>query len=59
MKHLATICDYLEIDFDMDLIIERWGKCIISEKVTLGSWISEISCTVAHIGQLALLTLST
>jgi hypothetical protein len=36
-KHLATICDHLEIDFDMDLIIERWGKCIISENVTLRS----------------------
>jgi hypothetical protein len=40
-RHLATICENLEIDFDMDLIIERWGKCIISEKVTLRSRISE------------------
>src|ERR1700677_4746856 len=40
-KHLAAICDYLQIDFDMDLIIERWGKCIISEDVTLRSRISE------------------
>ena len=40
-KHLCAICDYLQIDFDMELKIERWGKCLISEGVTLRSRISE------------------
>jgi hypothetical protein len=40
-QHLSAICDYLEIDFDMSLMIERLGKCMISEDVTLRSRISE------------------
>ena len=39
--HLCAICDDLEIDFNMGLMIERWGKCVISENVTLTSRISE------------------
>jgi hypothetical protein len=39
--HLATICDYLGIDFDMELELHRWGKCIIPGDVTLRSRISE------------------
>jgi hypothetical protein len=39
--HLAAICDYLEIALDMELKMQRWGKCIISRDVTLRSRISE------------------
>ena len=39
--HHCAICDHLKIDFDTDLMIERWGKCVISEYITLASRISE------------------
>ena len=40
-EHLAAICDYLDIDFDIHLSIQRWGKCRIPGGVTLRSKISE------------------
>jgi hypothetical protein len=40
-NHLAAICDYLEVSLDMDLNIQRWGKCMISGDITLRSRISE------------------
>ena len=39
--HLATIWDYLGIDFDMELEVQRWGKCRIPGDITLRSRISE------------------
>jgi hypothetical protein len=40
--HLAAICDYLKVGFDIDLPLHRWGKCIIPGDVTLRSKISEL-----------------
>jgi hypothetical protein len=39
--HLAAICDFLEVTLDVDLTIQRWGKCKIPGDVTLRSRISE------------------
>jgi hypothetical protein len=39
--HLAAICDYLEVTLDLDLVIQRWGKCVIPGEITLRSRISE------------------
>ena len=40
--HLAAICDYLQVRFDLDLPLQRWGKCIIPGDVTLRSKLSEL-----------------
>ena len=40
-KHLAAICDCLQMPFDTSIPIQRWGKCIISGDITLRSRISE------------------
>jgi hypothetical protein len=39
--HLAAICDHLKVIFDMDIQIQRWGKCKIPGDITLRSRISE------------------
>jgi hypothetical protein len=39
--HLATICDHLDIEFDMELELQRYGKCKIPGDITLRSRISE------------------
>jgi hypothetical protein len=39
--HLAAICDYINVDFDMEIKMNRWGKCILPRDVTLRSKISE------------------
>jgi hypothetical protein len=39
--HLAAICDYLEVTMDLDLAVQRWGKCVIPGDITLRSRISE------------------
>ena len=39
--HLATICDHFKIDFNMELELLRWGKCMIPGDITLRSRISE------------------
>jgi hypothetical protein len=39
--HLAAIWDYLEVHFDMEIKMQRWGKCILPRDVTLRSKISE------------------
>jgi len=40
-EHLAAIFDYLEEEFDTQVAIQRWGKCILPRDVTLRSRISE------------------
>ena len=39
--HLAVICDHLEVPFNMNLKIQRWGKCKIPGDITLRSRMSE------------------
>ena len=40
--HLAAICDHLPIEFDLNMPLQRWGKCTILGDVTLRSKISEL-----------------
>ena len=40
-EHLAAICDDLQIDLDLSLKIQRWGKCVLPGDTTLKSRISE------------------
>jgi hypothetical protein len=40
-NHLAAIWDYLDTPLDMDLSIQRWGKCMIPGDITLRSRVSE------------------
>jgi hypothetical protein len=40
-NHLAIICDLQRLEFDTDIPIQRWGKCVIQGDITLRSKISE------------------
>jgi len=39
--HLAAICHFLQIDLDLGLNVQRWGKCLLPGDITLKSKISE------------------
>ena len=39
--HLAAICDYLEVSLNMDICMQRWGKCMVPGGITLRSRVSE------------------
>ena len=40
-NHLAAICDYLNLPLNMDIHMQRWGKCMIPGRITLRSRMSE------------------
>jgi hypothetical protein len=40
-NHLAAICDYLGVTLDLEMKMQRWGKCKIPGDITLRSRISE------------------
>ena len=40
--HFNAICEYLDVPFDWDIKVQRWGKCTLKDGVTLRSRISEL-----------------